>query len=120
MKEMNKIYLKGFSCYYRIEGRVFNSKTDRELKPDSQGRFKLKVFKGCYRYYRPPSWMIKKPEKLDVSSFNEISGFSRYREKDGRIYNLSGLELKTDKYNSYVLINDNNEPRHIRLKKLLP
>ena len=117
MKE-EKIYLKGFSCYYRIGSQVYNSKTGRKLTPDAQLRYKLKVYRGCYRYYRPPSNSIMEDSRISQEEYDSLpvlEGFSNYRiTKDKKIITKT-RRILYNKKGVYHLKNDNNEYRNLRL-----
>lgn len=111
------VRLLGFSCYYRQGASVFNSK-GKKLTPDPQGRYKLKVYRGCYRYYRPPSNAIEEEYRLSQEEYDSLpvlEGFSNYRiTKDKKIITKT-RRILYNKKGIYHLKNDNDEYRNLRL-----
>lgn len=117
MNDEKTVRLLGFSCYYRQGASVFNSK-GKKLTPDAQGRYKLKVYRGCYRYYRPPSNAIEEESRLSQEEYDSLpvlEGFSNYRiTKDKKIITKT-RRILYNKKGIYHLKNDNNEYRNLRL-----
>lgn len=112
----NKVKLLGFSNYFRSGSKVFNSR-GRELIPDPQGRYKLKVYQGLYRYYRPPINCIMEDSRISQEEYDKLpilDGFSSYRIRGDKIITKT-RRILFNKSGIYHIKNDNKEYRNVKL-----